>query len=137
MGFGFRSGFLGLLHMDIVHERLEREYDLDFITAAPSVVYSVKPTKGLCLSVVMPLFGPRRPEFSRLLSTRQKGDSMNGDSRPPATSHISGTVLLRMSCSASHQSALTTFGSHMGRLLSRPKGWGGFNASARHSRFVR
>lgn len=46
MGFGFRCGFLGMLHMDVVQERLEREYDLDIITTAPSVVYAVKPTKG-------------------------------------------------------------------------------------------
>ena len=54
LGFGFRCGFLGMLHMDIVQERLEREYDLDLITTAPSVVYHVHLTDGTMLPVENP-----------------------------------------------------------------------------------
>ncbi|MCC2604752.1 translation elongation factor 4 [Planctobacterium marinum] len=54
LGFGFRIGFLGMLHMEIVQERLEREYDLDLITTAPTVIYEVETTRGEILQVDNP-----------------------------------------------------------------------------------
>ena len=54
LGFGFRCGFLGLLHMDIVQERLEREYDVDLITTAPTVIYEVELTSGEVLTLENP-----------------------------------------------------------------------------------
>ena len=54
LGFGFRAGFLGLLHMEVIQERLEREFDLDLITTAPSVVYHVVKTDGTELHIDNP-----------------------------------------------------------------------------------
>ncbi|QBO37107.1 elongation factor 4 [Periweissella cryptocerci] len=63
LGFGFRTGFLGLLHMDVVQERLEREFDLDLITTAPSVTYKVTKNDGTQVEVANPA---EMPEVSSI-----------------------------------------------------------------------
>ena len=68
LGFGFRCGFLGLLHMEIVQERLEREFDMDLITTAPSVVYEVEMRDGTVIPVENP---SKMPDPSRINEIRE------------------------------------------------------------------
>jgi len=68
LGFGFRCGFLGMLHMEIIQERLEREYGLDLITTAPTVVYEVETTKGERLRVDNPA---RLPDVGLIAEIRE------------------------------------------------------------------
>jgi len=68
LGFGFRCGFLGLLHMEIVQERLEREYDMDLITTAPTVVYELLLKDGTVAQIENP---SRLPELSRIEEIRE------------------------------------------------------------------
>jgi GTP-binding protein LepA len=68
LGFGFRCGFLGLLHMDIVQERLEREFDQDLITTAPTVVYQVVQSDGTQIEVENP---SKLPEVGRIAEIRE------------------------------------------------------------------
>ena len=63
LGFGFRCGFLGLLHMEIIEERLEREFDLDLVTTAPSVEYKIKKTNGVDMVVSNPSHLPTVTEI--------------------------------------------------------------------------
>ena len=73
LGFGFRAGFLGLLHMDIVQERLEREYNMDLITTAPSVVYEVLLRNGEVIHVENP---SKLPPVDKIAEIRETIDSV-------------------------------------------------------------
>jgi len=66
LGFGFRCGFLGLLHMDVIKERLEREYDLTLITTAPNVIYKVYRTDGQMLQIDNPSHLPSPQEIDHI-----------------------------------------------------------------------
>jgi len=68
LGFGFRCGFLGLLHMDIVQERLEREYDMDLVTTAPTVIYQLLLNDGNVVEIENP---SKLPDLSRVAEIRE------------------------------------------------------------------
>lgn len=74
LGFGFRCGFLGLLHMEIIQERLEREFNLDIITTAPSVIYRVTKTDGEIVMIQNPANLPEVSEIKMIEEPIVKGD---------------------------------------------------------------
>ncbi len=79
LGFGFRCGFLGLLHMEIIQERLEREFDLDLVTTAPSVSYHVIKTDGTMLTVTSPTNLPAPAEIDYMEEPIAKVSVMTPD----------------------------------------------------------
>ena len=79
LGFGFRCGFLGLLHLEIVQERLEREYNLDLVTTAPSVIYKVHKTNGEVLDLTNPTNLPDPAEIEQAILEELKMTGMVSD----------------------------------------------------------
>ena len=79
LGFGFRCGFLGLLHMDVIQERLEREYDLDLICTAPSVIYRVFLTDGTMLEIDNPAKMPDASKIDHIEEPYVKAEIMTSD----------------------------------------------------------
>ncbi|WP_157065120.1 translation elongation factor 4 [Amphibacillus sediminis] len=76
LGFGFRCGFLGLLHMEIIQERIEREFNIDLITTAPSVIYQVKKTDGSTINIDNPSFMPDSQSIEQVLEPYVKATVM-------------------------------------------------------------
>lgn len=76
LGFGFRCGFLGLLHLEIIQERLEREYNLDIVTTAPSVIYKINKTDGTQIDLTNPTNFPDPSEISSMEEPIVKADIM-------------------------------------------------------------
>ena len=74
LGFGFRAGFLGLLHLEIVQERLDREFDLNLITTAPSVIYKVHKQDGVTIELYNPVELPPVQEISEILEPIVKAE---------------------------------------------------------------
>lgn len=76
LGFGFRCGFLGLLHLDVVQERLERDYDIDLVATAPSVVYKIHKTDGTVIDITNPLNLPDPSEIDYMEEPIVKAEIM-------------------------------------------------------------
>ena len=76
LGFGFRCGFLGLLHLDVITQRLEREFDLDLITTAPSVIYKIHKTDGTVLDLTNPANMPDASEIDYMEEPVVKAEVM-------------------------------------------------------------
>ncbi len=76
LGFGFRCGFLGLLHLEIIQERIEREYNLDIVTTAPSVIYKVQKTNGEEISLANPIDLPEPSEIQHMEEPMVKAEIM-------------------------------------------------------------
>lgn len=97
MGFGFRCGFLGLLHMEIVQERLEREYDLDLIITAPTVVYKAMLTDGEEVTVDNPCLLPEaaRREYISEPYVRSAVFPLCSSACRTASSNVISLVFLR------------------------------------------
>ena len=76
LGFGFRCGFLGLLHLEIIQERLEREFNLDLITTAPSVIYKIEKTDGTQINLDNPANMPNPTEIAKMSEPFVSADIM-------------------------------------------------------------
>ncbi len=80
LGFGFRCGFLGLLHLEVIRDRIEREYSIDLITTAPSVIYKIKLTDGSVIEMHNPSDMPKETKIIKITEPRIKATILVPDS---------------------------------------------------------